>query len=1270
MRSISKLLLLLCLLITGQLVANTTSGNPDNAVFASVQVIHNAPDPGAASVDIYINGVKRLDNFAFRTASPFVDVDATAPVTIVVAPSTSQSAADGLATFAGISLQIGQRYVVVANGVLNPSAFQGVGAAGAFNLNIITPALDATSGAAGTFSFAAMHGSPDAPAVDIFVNNGPTAAINNLTYPTATPYITLPATTYQLGIAASADSTNVLVNYAAPLGALNAAGVSAGVVLASGFLNPANVTGTTNAFGLWAAAPGGGPLVQLPQARDVFVQIVHNSPDTSLRVADILVNGQPFLNNVPFRTATQFVTLKGNIPYTIGIKPGNTNEAPREFTVTLENDKRYVVTATGLWNPAIYAGVGATDFLSLNVIEPGLATGTAGTFTTAIQHGSPDAPTVDITAGIPAAVAVQDLAYKASTPYLPLPVGDYLIGITPANDNSAVVAEYYADLNALNGQAGVVFASGFLSVANSFANAPFGLWVALPSGGPLVPLAQVGRAEVQFVHNSPDPAAASVDVYINGELAADNFNFRTASAYTSQRTNFPNRIAIAAPNSSSAANPLLTFEDVVFETGKRYVVSVNGVVNPSAFAGVPAAANIQTIVIEPAQIAAPAGQFALAVVHGSPDAPEVDVVVDGTPQPLIQDLQFGEATEFLNVPSAAYQLNITPGNDNLTIVKRYRAPLNGLPVTAATVFASGFLNPANVTGTTNAFGLWAAAPGGGPLIQLPEVRDVFVQIVHNAPDTTLRQVDVFVNGNLTFNNFAFRTATGFLTLRGNTPYKIGIKPANTNEAPKEFDVIFENDKRYVVTASGIWNPAAYSGVNAANVLVLNVIEPAIASGTTGSFTTAIQHGSPDAPTVDITLGIPAAVGVQDLAYNVSTAYLPLPVGDALIGITPANDNATVVAEYYADLNALNGQAGVVYASGFLGAANAFANAPFGLWVALPSGGQLVQLAQVGRAQVQFVHNSPDPLAASVDVYVNGVLQADNFNFRTASAYTSQRSNFPNRIAVCPPNSSSAGEALLTFEDVAFETDKRYVVSVNGVVNPAAFTGVPANATIQTIAIEPASIAAPAGQFAVAVVHGSPDAPEVDVAVNGTPLVLVQDIAFGEATEFSNVPAATYLLNITPSNDNSTIVKSYRAPLDALPVTAATVFASGFLNTANQTGTTNQFGLWVAIPAGGALIPLEEVDVATNDLLNTMGVKAWPNPTNQNFNVQYNLPESGSLTISLVDVRGAEMIRVERTRQMAGEQVEQFDLSQLPEGVYFLRMQTANSQGTLRVVVTR
>ncbi len=64
-----------------------------------LQVIHNSADVAAENVDIYLNGDLLLDDFAFRTATPFIDAPADVELNIGVAPGNSSSVDDTLANF-------------------------------------------------------------------------------------------------------------------------------------------------------------------------------------------------------------------------------------------------------------------------------------------------------------------------------------------------------------------------------------------------------------------------------------------------------------------------------------------------------------------------------------------------------------------------------------------------------------------------------------------------------------------------------------------------------------------------------------------------------------------------------------------------------------------------------------------------------------------------------------------------------------------------------------------------------------------------------------------------------------------------------------------------------------------------------------------------------------------------------------------------------------------------------------------------------------------
>lgn len=63
---------------------------------------------------------------------------------------------------------------------------------------------------------------------------------------------------------------------------------------------------------------------------------------------------------------------------------------------------------------------------------------------------------------------------------------------------------------------------------------------------------------------------------------------------------------------------------------------------------------------------------------------------------------------------------------------------------------------------------------------------------------------------------------------------------------------------------------------------------------------------------------------------------------------------------------------------------------------------------------------------------------------------------------------------------------------------------------------------------VRVIHASPDAPNVDVLVNGN--AAFTDVAFKEVTEYANVPAATYDIEVVPAGESAPVVIDAELPL--------------------------------------------------------------------------------------------------------------------------------------------
>lgn len=73
-------------------------------------------------VDVYLNGDLLIDDFVFRTATPFIDAPATIDFTVAIAPSNSTSAGDAIYTQV-FNLADGGTYVVVASGIVSGSGY-------------------------------------------------------------------------------------------------------------------------------------------------------------------------------------------------------------------------------------------------------------------------------------------------------------------------------------------------------------------------------------------------------------------------------------------------------------------------------------------------------------------------------------------------------------------------------------------------------------------------------------------------------------------------------------------------------------------------------------------------------------------------------------------------------------------------------------------------------------------------------------------------------------------------------------------------------------------------------------------------------------------------------------------------------------------------------------------------------------------------------------------------------------------------------------------
>ncbi|MFK8103447.1 MAG: DUF4397 domain-containing protein, partial [Saprospiraceae bacterium] len=598
------------------------------------------------------------------------------------------------------------------------------------------------------------------------------------------------------------------------------------------------------------------------------------------------------------------------------------------------------------------------------------------------------------------------------------------------------------------------------------------------------------------------------------------------------------------------------------------------------------------------------------------------------------------------------ELDITPGNDNSTIVASYEADLSFWAGKTAVIFASGFLSE-----ESPAFEPWVALSNGGtfPLDQInvtppPPPATARVQIIHNAPRP---KVDIYANEDLLLNNFVFRTATPYLDVPADVEINIGVALDDSDSAADaiaNFPVTFEAGKTYVVVASGIVGGNPGFGLS-----VFDMGEET--ADNEDNVGILFFHGSPDAPTIDILTG--GAPIIDDASFGDFQGYLNIPADNTYeLDITPGNDNSTIVASYEADLSFWAGKTAVIFASGFLSGESP----AFEPWVALSNGGTF-PLDQINvtpppppaTARVQIIHNAPRP---KVDIYANEDLLLNNFVFREATPYIDVPAGVEINIGVALDDSDSAADAIANFP-VTFEAGETYVVVASGIVGGNPGFGLSVFDMGQEMADNEDNVG-------ILFFHGSPDAPTIDIVTGGTPII--DNASFGDFQGYLNIPADdTYMLSVTPAEDNNTIVASYQANLSFWSGKTAVIFASGFLS-----GESPAFEPWVALSNGGTF-PLDAVSAFTNRLTQSVAnadMMIAPNPAFNQIRIETELAKETQVNLSVTDALGKVVRQIAMGNQAAGFFQTTIDLSDVPVGNYFVTLQTDTGLQTKTIIVQR
>jgi hypothetical protein len=257
-----------------------------------------------------------------------------------------------------------------------------------------------------------------------------------------------------------------------------------------------------------------------------------------------------------------------------------------------------------------------------------------------VLHLSPDAPAVDVYAD--GSAAVEGLAFPDGTGYLTVPAGTYTFDVAPAGAGVGASVLQIPGVALEEGKAYTAVAYG--RVAQIAA-------LALPddAGG----LAS-DRVRLTVAHTAA--AVGEVDIWeISGEspveLLAD-VPFGAAATLP----DLPVGALRIGLDVDDDARP-----DVVFDvpelpggTQANVFAVTDAADQPFLLAQLPDGATVR---IDPTPIAPPAQ---IRVLHLSPDAPAVDVFVNGAADPVVTALPFLSGTGYLGVPAGIYTFDAAP----------------------------------------------------------------------------------------------------------------------------------------------------------------------------------------------------------------------------------------------------------------------------------------------------------------------------------------------------------------------------------------------------------------------------------------------------------------------------------------------------------------------------------------------------------------------------------------------------------------------------------
>jgi hypothetical protein len=482
------------------------------------------------------------------------------------------------------------------------------------------------------------------------------------------------------------------------------------------------------------------------------------------------------------------------------------------------------------------------------------------------------------------------------------------------------------------------------------------------------------QGSLLVVHNSPDPALANVDVWVEVPIASqylkavDNLTYQSGYFYTIPAVPIPGAtlvVHLKSSTSTASSDPDLfskTFS--VIPTGNNIMIAT-GLATPSLLAaktnpsGVSNAADLILVNSGVQFSSSNPNQAQIALHHGIIDADSVYVQSFVTTiQAPARDVLVGKAlykdvTAHTGVAASARRIHIIPNGQAQTnpFYKANGDALRTLGGKAAFVVASGFADTTG-TGTTNtakvlAFVTDASTPGNSAItpVELPaEKLGGLTEIIHASADPLLKKIELYVNGVKQFLKLDYLQRFQSGAFIQDFHYDIDIH-ANDSLTKSLSVNLFLNDTARVGVIAGVSSTSGFTANPDGKSILANayIDKPFVTTSPAGTGVVNVFHAATDAPTVSVT--VPSAGGlslISGLSYgqyqkaNISgNTALPTSLGTVIVDLKLPG--GAIYKSYLVPLGAIDGVGITLVATGFVDSAANKNGKKFGLYLAIPNG---------------------------------------------------------------------------------------------------------------------------------------------------------------------------------------------------------------------------------------------------------------------------------------------------------------------------------------------